>query len=179
MHGKTAKQVFDYVIGIDASLTSAGVYCLACREGRQDINFTVKSTTDDGTDARRVRMVANTILEALSDLNADIGIVCIEDYGPISKFAGKLMQRAEICGILKYALHETWGVPFVTVPPVSLKSYATGIGKAHKDDMIRHAKKFGFFTEVHDEADAFHLARLGKSLMNGARIGVAYQLFKP
>lgn len=179
MHGKTTKQVYDYVIGIDASLTSTGLFCMSCRDGMENVALALTSTPKDGSDAFRVRKIANDVMTALSDLNVAMGMVCIEDYGPINKFAGKLTQRAEICGILKYALHEEWGVPFVTVPPISLKSFACGNGRASKDDMITRAKDFGFFTEVHDVADAFHLARFGKAVLNGTRIGVAYQLFRP
>ncbi len=177
---KKSDQVRDplWVIGIDASLTSTGVYVMPLDANTDNSWHNITTTAKEGSEVYRIHRMANEICSFVSEYK-HVAMVAIEDYGPINKFAGKVVQRAEICGIVKHTLHNELGIPFLTVPPKSLKSYACGNGNASKEDMVNRAKHFGFFTESHDEADAFHLARLAQALHRGARVGIAYQLFNP
>lgn len=93
--------------------------------------------------------------------------VFIEGYSHGS--TGKHLEIAENCGLLKYKLFRE-GVDFVTVPPTTLKKFATGKGNADKALM---AQKFQELTGRNinemlglrsenpssDIIDAFFLAR--------------------
>jgi Holliday junction resolvasome RuvABC endonuclease subunit len=158
-------------------MTNTAIYVRSL-EGKPDSWQLFGTTSKDGSDTYRVHYSANLICSFISDFK-DTQMVAIEDYGPINRMAGKIAQRAEICGIVKWTLHDELGIPFVTVPPNSLKSFACGNGHASKKDMIERAAHFGCHTKSHDEADAFHLSRLATGIVRGQRIGVAYQLFKP
>lgn len=166
-----------WTVGIDASMTNTAVWIRSLSH-TPDSYCLFSSTPKEGNDTYRIHKIAGEVCAFISD-HKRIGMVAIEDYGPINRTSGKITQRAEIVGIVKYALHDELGLPFVTVPPKSLKSYACGNGNASKDDMINAAKKFGCFTKSHDEADAFHLARFAAHLLRNGRVAVAHQVFRP
>jgi Holliday junction resolvasome RuvABC endonuclease subunit len=165
-----------YCVGIDASLTCTGIYCHPTK-GDEWFGWSVQSIASDGLDAKRCADIAQDIIEALDTLN--IVNITFEDYGPINKFAGKLTQRAEICGIIKHRALLTWKVPILMLSPPALKSFATGNGKASKPDMIKAAGKFGYYPETHDEADAFHASRLGLRIYRGDKTGVSFNRVNP
>jgi len=53
-------------------------------------------------------------------------------------------------------------VPYVVVPPVSLKKFATGNASAEKEDMVEAAKRAGFVTSDDNQADAFFLSQIAR-----------------
>jgi len=59
-------------------------------------------------------------------------LVIIEDYSMGSK--GRVFHIAENCGILKHELYVN-ELPFDTVPPTTLKKFASGKGNASKEMM--------------------------------------------
>lgn len=83
-------------------------------------------------------------------------LVTIEGPSFQSKGQGQV-SRYELLGIIKHYLRQQEYLHMV-LPPTSLKLYATGYGKADKDQMIAAAAKEGFRTKSDDEADAFWLA---------------------
>jgi len=166
-----------YVVGIDASLTSFGVYCLPTNNSDW-YGWSLQSNSKDGDDTSRIMELATDTVSALLSLPLPISIAVFEDYGPINRTSGKITQRAEICGIVKFHLL-TWGVPIVMVSPNSLKSFASGNGKASKDAMLTAANKLGYYPDTHDEADAFHAARLGQSILNGDITGASFHRSNP
>ena len=94
-------------------------------------------------------------------------LVIMEDL-PLRAMSAALTGRAH--GVVRLALHDLGGRPIVSVVASTLKKYATRNGKATKEDMINayytaiaiegksHLAKGGV---TNDEADAFHLWRLG------------------
>jgi len=102
------------------------------------------------------------------------GRIIIEDYSMGSK--GKVFHIAENCGLLK---HKIWsaGLSFETIPPTSLKKFASGKGNSDKTamhlafteltgidlmkEMTPNAKECS--SPVSDVVDAFFLARFGLS----------------
>ena len=106
-------------------------------------------------------------------------MAAIEDYGQVSKFAGKLTARAELCGLIKSYLIKERRIPLITIPPKSLKLYATGNGNAGKKDMLVKASFYGFETTISDEADAFFAARLALDVLRGKKTGANYLMHKP
>lgn len=165
-----------YCVGIDASLTSCGVYCHPT-VGDEWFGWSLQSTARDGLDTTRITYFAKDIIDALNNLR--IVNITFEDYGPINKFAGKITQRAELCGIIKHQALLTWKVPIIMLSPPALKSFATGNGKATKEQMVSAAAKFGYYPDTDDEADAFHASRLGLRIYRGEKTGVAFHRVNP
>jgi hypothetical protein len=164
-----------YAIGLDPSLTSFGCYFLNLDHG-EDYWVSIQSKPDHGSDTRRVIDIANSVLQEIGNLDGQIAVTVMEDYGPINRTSGKITQRAEICGIIKNSLMYGDGPrpPLITVPPTSLKEFATTKGNASKGDMLTAANNLGFFPDTNDEADAFFLARIGMRILAGGRLGIVY-----
>jgi len=165
-------------VGIDASLTSCGIFALPTVRDEW-FGWSVATTTKDGTDTTRIVDMAQSIVEDIENLPGAVLSLTFEDYGPINKFAGKVAQRAELCGIIKYHALWKWKIPVIMVSPPSLKSFATGNGKASKDDMLKASAKFGIYPDTHDEADAHHCARLGLKLHRGEKTGASFHRVNP
>lgn len=166
-----------YAVGLDASLTSFGVY-MKCLGDGEDYHFCVTSTKEKNvaSDMHRVVEIADMVVDAVLSLNTLI--VCFEDYGPIGRTAGKITARAEICGIVKHALYRR-GIDIITVTPNALKKFATDNGQAKKDMVMDAAAKQGFFTTVSDEADAFFAANLATEILEGNTVNADFTRVRP
>lgn len=76
-------------------------------------------------------------------------------------------EVTELRGVVRLELWKA-GVPTIEVPPKTLKLYATGSGKASKDDMVRAAaRELGYEGSSDDEADATWLRRVGLDFYQG------------
>jgi crossover junction endodeoxyribonuclease RuvC len=131
------------VLGLDLSLTSTGVaHC----DGSAD-TWQVKLLGADRLISLRDRLV--------SLLDARVDLAVIEGYA-----FGRPNQAShigELGGVVRVTLREH-NVPFVAVPPSSVKRYATGQGNASKEQMLVAAvKRLGYEGASNDEADALWL----------------------
>jgi hypothetical protein len=115
----------------------------------------------------------------MRNLPHPIQVVTFEDYGPINARAGKIAQRAEMCGVLKSFFLQQMRLPLFLVKPNALKTFATGKGNSKKDAMMQAAAAGGYFAVCSDDADAYHAAMLGKTLILGNKCGVAYERVNP
>lgn len=141
------------VLGLDLSLTAAGYACPTCGTGV--IRF-------KGRGMERLAHITREVLgHALQHPDrADVAI--LEGYF-IGIQGGAVIQLAELGGIVRLALWEA-GVPFVVIPPSTLKKFATGKGVATKDKMLAAAiRAFGFQGDENNEADAHLLAATGNA----------------
>lgn len=90
-------------------------------------------------------------------------LVVVEDYALGAPGRLSLVRLGEIGGIVRTWLFEQ-DLPVVLVSPSSVKRFATGNGNAKKDQMIARAIELGARGSVNDdEADAFHLRRMGRA----------------
>lgn len=90
-------------------------------------------------------------------------LVVVEDYVLASPGRVSLIRLGEIGGIVRTRLFEM-NVPIVLVKPSTLKRFATGNGNADKYRMMERAIELGARGSVNDdEADAFHLRRIGRA----------------
>ena len=167
-----------YSVGIDASLTSFGVYFYPLN-GDEWFGFTVKTDGKETSDTSRILAISDAVEEEIDKLEFPVHIAVFEDYGQISNRSGKIAVRAEMVGMLKKHFLRTLRVPVVTVAPVALKSFATGNGLASKDDMVVEASVDGFEAATHDEADAYFAAKLGVCILNDIRTGILFTRTNP
>jgi crossover junction endodeoxyribonuclease RuvC len=101
----------------------------------------------------------------VSELTAAYGVdvVVIEGYSFAGKFNNSLQYELGAC--LRMQLYKE-EIPFIEVPPTSLKKFVTGKGNAKKDLMLLHVyKRWDFDTEDDNEADAYGLAQFGRALL--------------
>ena len=142
-------------LGLDLSLTRTGV---ACADG------TLHAVTARATAADRARRLSQ-IIDQLDPLIArgrpDLAVI----EGPAGvKYPATAFVLGELRGAVMLRLFQH-AVPFVEIPPKSLKKWATGNGNAGKDEMTQAAIGAGarIDRDQHDEADAFWLRRLGEA----------------
>lgn len=145
-------------LGIDQSLTSTGIAVL--REGTsQPLVCTALPTKLKGP-ARLayIRDRARGFLEEYTPRAA-----ALEGYSYGS--TGKVFELGELGGVLKLLLHDA-GVPFLVVPPSSLKKFIAHKSEATKEDMRRAVEeRFGLDIDQEDACDAYGLARVARAWM--------------
>lgn len=118
-------------IGIDPSLAATGV-CYYAPSYAQPIGVTIETKA---TDPRRLNWIYNRITDICIDVSwspiPSPDLAVIEDLPTHARSAG-LTGQAQ--GVVRAAL-QGFGIPILTVPPASLKLFATGSGRASKADM--------------------------------------------
>jgi len=180
LQSKREKSI-SYSIGLDPSLTSFGVHFRPIDGEGEWYGFAVTSEKGKAAaDTHRIFSLYEEVVEAIENLGIEkVSIAVFEDYGPINRMAGKITQRAELCGLLKRYLLTVVKTPVITVTPTALKKFATGTAKAKKDAVMSAAAALGYIFETRDEADAYFAAMLGAHLINGDRIGVEFIRVNP
>lgn len=144
------------IAGVDASVSAFG---LALPGGEL---LTIKARAGADDPARRLHELARAVERALKLHPPRPELVIIEGYGLGTPGRLALVRLGELGGVLRLRLFEL-GVPYVEIPPASLKRYATGNGNADKDRMIAAAQALGGAPADHDQADAFLLRHLGRA----------------
>jgi Holliday junction resolvasome RuvABC endonuclease subunit len=130
------------ILALDLSLTCTGY----CRDG------------ECGRIATKLRGWArlDLIVSEVCDLAIGADLVVLEGYSFGSKGAS-VFQLAELGGIVRWELQGR-SLPYIDVPPATLKRFATGKGNADKDAMIAAAiRRFGYGGDDNNEADAYLL----------------------
>jgi Holliday junction resolvasome RuvABC endonuclease subunit len=156
------------VVGIDLSLTSAGIAIL--RDGKPIQITHVGHKGRDGASyrdrSRRVRSQCQAVLRACdialkrlqADVICDLAVIEGPSYG--SQFGHEFDRAALWHGV--YGALEARGVPIAVIAPNTLKLWFTGNGAASKTDMTNTAMaRFREPISTHDEADAVALATAG------------------
>lgn len=135
------------VIGLDLSLTATGI---AYPDGHTS---TIKTRPADGD--QRLVAIADTIAAACL-LRPDL--VVVEDLPTHAKSAG---ITGMVHGAARVVLRRH-GVPYVLVPPATLKAYATGKGNADKTAMaIAALRRFDREFADDNQVDAYWLRHAG------------------
>lgn len=138
------------VLGLDLSLTSTGA---ALPDG------TVRTLKSAHSGCERLRHLRDQVLQLtwMPVHAGPVDLVVVEGYAMGSKRQSHSYATGELGGVIRLMLHEA-RVPFVDVPPASLKKYATGKGNASKDEVLVAAvKRLGYDGACNDEADALWL----------------------
>lgn len=158
------------VVGIDLSLTSAGIAIL--RDGKPIQITHVGHKGRDGASyqnrSRRVRSQCQTVLRVLDPplhprpawIISTIDLAVIEGPSYGSQFGHEFDRAALWHGV--YGALEARGVPIAVIAPNTLKLWFTGDGAASKQRMTDTAMaRFVEPISTHDEADAIGAAVAG------------------
>lgn len=118
------------VVGLDLSLNATGV----CLPDGSAFTITCKAAQGDG----RFVIIRDHLRVMLGAARPDLAV--IEDLGHFKGRTQIVMAMVRACAVLSL---QDAGVPYVFVTPASLKTIATGNGRADKADMIRAAADLG------------------------------------
>lgn len=147
-------QLLPEVIGIDPSLTATGV---AWHDG---LLTTVK--TNAKTKDRRLQQIRYAIDQAATLELDGKRIAVLEDLPKHAMAAG---ITGMVQGVVRLSLIEA-GIPYVTIPPATLKKFATGKGNADKLAMRAAWLEFtGIHNPDDNQVDAAFLREIGLVLM--------------
>lgn len=92
-------------------------------------------------------------------------LVAIEGYAMGSKTRPQM--AGELGGHLRLLLWQA-GIPYIIVPPKSLKKYVSGSGQSKKSMMMMQClDKWGHKSEDEDQCDAYCLARIAAEFAAG------------
>ena len=128
------------LLALDLSLTATG-WCLDGQTGR--------ITSGKLRGMERI----DFIVREVQRLSSGVSLSILEGYSFGSQ-GRAVFDIAELGGCVRFLLYRL-GVPFVDVPPATLKKFATGKGNAPKDAMIAASiRRFGFAGSDNNEADA-------------------------
>lgn len=144
------------IAGLDLSTARIGY---AAPEGALH-SVTARTKADDVP--RRLHELL-TALERLLRLYPPLpDLVAVEGYSLASPGRISLVRLGELGGAVRLRLFEL-DVPYVEIPPSSVKRHATGNGNADKYRMVARAIELGARGSVNDdEADAFLLRRMAR-----------------
>lgn len=150
-------------VGIDPGLSCTGVAVLHPDGGLE--SFAVKTDATQSDFARQLFVV-----QSIAPRVCGGDVLIFEDFGVTVRFAksAKLVERVELCGMLKLALGLKSGASVLACSPTHLKKFFTGNGNASKSAVLDAAYRLGGRRfETDDEADAFALAHVGMRLIRG------------
>ena len=147
------------IAGLDVSTSRIGY---AAPDGRL---FSITARAGASDPARRLYELIRDFETTLYRYPPRPDLVVIEGYSLASPGRLALIRLGEIGGVVRLRLFER-EISYVEVPPSSLKRFAVGAGNATKEPMLRRAIELG--ARLHgstndDEADAFHLRRMGRA----------------
>lgn len=147
------------IVAIDASLTETG-YATDDKAGI----FVPAGSLGQGM--ARNDWIMRRVLELfeatgpIAGVHAKGFVAVIEGYSFGSQ--NRAHANGELGGLIRWAFW-TRGIPYVDVPPKTLKKYATDNGNARKDQMLAEAvRRLGYTGHNHNEADALWLHALAK-----------------
>lgn len=148
-------------LGIDQSLSATGL-CVV--DDAKDV--LMMTTVDPGAliGGRRLVAIKDALIAAIRGTRAGIGHAALEGYSMGS--INRPFDLGEVGGIIRMVLADV-DIPYVVVPPVIVKVFATGTTGATKDKMIEAAKSSGVCPKNDNEADALFLARIAHAFAHG------------
>lgn len=145
------------VIGLDLSTARIG---FASTSGEL-VSISGHAKADDPY--RRLHELTRELAHAIKLRPPRPDLVVVEDYALGAPGRISLIRLGEIGGIVRTWLFEQ-DYRLALVAPGTVKRFATGNGNADKEAMMRRAIELGARGNVnHDEADAFHLRRMGRA----------------
>lgn len=150
------------VVGLDLSITATGI---ATAEG------CVTAGGDSKKGDFRLRIIRGGVMEMCGFVEEPecprAELVVVEDLPTHAHGAG---TTGMVHGVVRHLLL-TEGVPYVLVPPATLKKYATGRENASKAEMaVALFKRFGLELADDNQVDAFWLRAAGLDALGHAPV---------
>jgi crossover junction endodeoxyribonuclease RuvC len=140
-------------VGLDLS-TKTGVVILD-KSGNLLERYEIEKK---GADPERMISLVEDVIFCVSHKDT----IVIEDFA----YAGK--DRDKILGGIGWGVRMELfknGIPFIKVPPTTLKKFATGKGNVSKQVVMKDVyKRWGFEDDSDNIVDAYVLARIGMAL---------------
>jgi Holliday junction resolvasome RuvABC endonuclease subunit len=146
-------------LGIDASVRSSGVVVL--RSGFAPLQVRIAPPASLGE--KSFAYIYDNF-EATIKLLGKVDMAAME--GPSFNSLNRPFDMGAAYGVFKVLMAKN-KIPFVTVPPKSLKKFMTGNGAASKETMVLYANSLGLDSKQEDIADAFALALVAKDCYHG------------
>lgn len=143
------------VAGLDLSTSNIGY---AAPDGSLH-SVTSRAGADDVP--RRLDELCRGLLRIIRITPPTPDLIVIEGYSLASPGRLALIRLGEIGGTVRRELF-LQDLPYVERAPSNVKRFATGNGNADKPQMIAAARARGASPRNDDEADAFHLRRMGR-----------------
>ena len=164
-------------IGVDASWTGLAVTALERAAellplGTAKLSWQVRlsevlstSPADFPSQAARLESLGSQFLDVVNGARGESCLVAIEGYAMGSKTRPQM--AGELGGHLRLLLWQA-GIPYIIVPPTTLKAYTSGSGQSKKSMMMMKAfKRWGYEAAGEDECDAYCLARVAAEFAAG------------
>lgn len=150
-------------LGVDQSLRSSGV---AVINKNQELQYVGTVTPGKLTGAPRLGCIRTALRDVLA-ANPEINYAALEGYS-YGSGAGRTFELGEVGAVVKLVLFDA-GIPFVIVPPASLKQFVSGNGSSNKEHMrLAVLSKWGIdFDDRDDECDAYGLAQVARAVHMG------------
>jgi Holliday junction resolvasome RuvABC endonuclease subunit len=146
------------VVGLDLSTKRIG---FAAADGEL---LSIKGHAGADDPYRRLHELTRELAHTFTLRPPKPDLVVLEDYSLASPGRIALIRLGEIGGVTRMRLFEL-DIGFALVRPASLKRFATGNGNANKEQMVSRAIELGARGSINDdEADAFHLRRMGRAV---------------
>ena len=147
------------VIGVDPSThTGVTVFKDGVMVEGKEVNFPKVTGID------RVARFSDWMVYLLLDWSPDL--IVFEGYGYSN--AHTLVTLVEIGTVLRLVAKVS-DVPYIEIPPTTLKKFATGSGNAKKElVMLEVYKRWGVSFKSNNIADAYVLGMIGACLLNDA-----------
>lgn len=150
------------VLGLDLSLTSTGFALFDVNGGIVRVGCVRTSLRLKRSEGGRECSVEERLDLIVSELSGlwcgHLDLIAIEAELYSTHVAGLLGM---VHGAVRLAAFRESDAPIVTCAPTSLKKWATGSGRAIKEDMIYAAQKSGYEGGQSDEADAWLMGKWG------------------
>lgn len=146
-------------LGIDQSLTSTGL-AVVPRDGHQPAVL-MNIPTGSLRGAHRLAHIRDTlrdVIEATRPVHA-----ALEGYSFGS--VNRSFDLGEVGGIVRLMLHD-YRIPFLAVPPTSLKKFVVNKSEATKEDMMAGVEvRWQQVIDQDDACDAYCLAKVARQLV--------------
>lgn len=147
-----------HAIGVDPSLTGTGI-----------ASWRVQTVRPTGDGDARLLEIYNAVAHA-PIVGGDSNFACVEDLPYNARSAG---ATGLAHGVVRLALIHSQ-IPYVLIPPATLKAYATGKGNATKADMrMAWFKRAGDDIRDDNQVDALWLRDIARyAIGDGQQVGV-------
>ena len=143
------------ICGIDPSVNSTGIWVSPPETG-----FVMKGLSSKHSEQDRLQHYYRELVKLFTEYQIEL-VVKEGIFLHPRRFQGALLM-VQLHGVIYSAAAAVGGIDVVSVAPTQLKQFATGSGRASKEDMELHALHQNYSGPKQDDViDAWHLVQYG------------------